>query len=55
MIVWSIPTMTVMLLGSLCWVASHDLDPGKPLASDAKPLPIQVVSLDWKWLFIYPD
>jgi cytochrome o ubiquinol oxidase subunit II len=55
MIVWSIPAMTVMLLGSLCWVASHDLDPGKPLASSAKPLPIQVVSLDWKWLFIYPE
>jgi cytochrome o ubiquinol oxidase subunit 2 len=55
MIVWSIPAMTVMLLGSLCWVASHDLDPGRPLASSPKPLPIQVVSLDWKWLFIYPE
>jgi cytochrome o ubiquinol oxidase subunit II len=55
MIVWSIPAMTVMLLGGLCWVASHDLDPGKPLVSSAKPLPIQVVSLDWKWLFIYPE
>ncbi len=55
MIVWSIPAMTVMLLGSLCWVGSHDLDPGKPLASAAKPLTVQVVSLDWKWLFIYPE
>ena len=55
MIVWSIPAMTVMLLGSLCWVGSHDLDPGRPLGSAAKPLTIQVVSLDWKWLFIYPE
>jgi cytochrome o ubiquinol oxidase subunit II len=54
MIVWSIPAMTVMLLGSLCWVGSHDLDPRKPLDSTIKPLTVQVVSLDWKWLFIYP-
>src|SRR5271167_1545234 len=37
MIVWSIPAMTVMLLGSLCWVGSHDLDPRKPLAVETKP------------------
>jgi cytochrome o ubiquinol oxidase subunit II len=55
MIVWSIPAMTVMLLGSLCWVGSHDLDPPKPIAATAKPLTVQVVSLDWKWLFIYPE
>ncbi len=55
MIVWSIPAMTVMLLGSLCWVGSHDLDPRKPLASAVKPVTVQVVSLDWKWLFIYPE
>jgi cytochrome o ubiquinol oxidase subunit 2 len=55
LIVWSIPAMTVMLLGSLCWVSSHDLDPTKPLASSVKAVNIQVVSLDWKWLFIYPE
>lgn len=55
MIVWSIPAMTIMLLGGLCWVGAHDLDPRKPLAAAAAPLPVQVVSLDWKWLFIYPD
>jgi cytochrome o ubiquinol oxidase subunit II len=55
LLVWSIPTMTVLLLGSLCWVSSHDLDPPKPIASHAKPLTLQVVSLDWKWLFIYPE
>jgi cytochrome o ubiquinol oxidase subunit II len=55
MMVWSIPAMTVMLLGSLCWVGAHNLDPPKPIASTVKPLTIQVVSLDWKWLFIYPE
>jgi cytochrome o ubiquinol oxidase subunit 2 len=55
MIVWSIPAMTILLLGGICWVSSHDLDPYKPIPSQAKPLTVQVVSLDWKWLFIYPD
>ena len=55
MMVWSIPAMTVFLLGSLCWVSSHDLDPPKRIASATKPLTVQVVSLDWKWLFIYPE
>src|SRR5471030_3417311 len=55
MIVWSIPAMTVLLVGGVAWLGAHDLDPRKPLASDVAPLRIQVVSLDWKWLFIYPD
>src|SRR5882757_1624039 len=55
MIVWSIPAMTVLLVGGVAWIGSHDLDPRKPLASDVAPLRVQVVSLDWKWLFIYPD
>ena len=55
LLVWSIPVLTVLFLGGIGWVSSHDLDPAKPLASDAKPIEIQVVSLDWKWLFIYPD
>ena len=55
MIVWSIPAMTVLLVGGVAWIGSHDLDPRKPLASDVAPLLVQVVSLDWKWLFIYPD
>ena len=55
LVVWGIPALTVMLLGGVTWIGSHDLDPAKPLASNAKPLEIQVVSLDWKWLFIYPD
>jgi cytochrome o ubiquinol oxidase subunit 2 len=55
MIVWSIPAMTVLLLAGIGWISSHDLDPRKPLAGTAKPLTVQVVSLDWKWLFIYPE
>jgi cytochrome o ubiquinol oxidase subunit 2 len=45
----------VILLGGVGWISSHALDPAAPLASAAKPVRIQVVSLDWKWLFIYPD
>src|SRR6202167_4007657 len=54
-LVWSIPAMTVLLVGGVAWIGSHDLDPRKPIASAVKPVTIQVVSLDWKWLFIYPD
>src|SRR5258705_9064390 len=55
MLVWSIPAMTVLLVGGVAWLGAHDLDPRKPIASTVKPVSIQVVSLDWKWLFIYPD
>jgi cytochrome o ubiquinol oxidase subunit II len=54
-LVWSIPAMTVLLVGGVAWVGSHDLDPGKAIVSQVKPLRVQVVSLDWKWLFIYPE
>jgi cytochrome o ubiquinol oxidase subunit 2 len=53
-IVWSIPALVVLFLGGIGWVSSHDLDPGKSLDSESAPLEVQVVSLDWKWLFIYP-
>ena len=55
LIVWAIPLLTIMLLGGVAWVGSHDLDPARPLESKEEPLKVQVVSLDWKWLFIYPD
>jgi len=55
LITWAIPLLTIMLLGSVAWIGSHDLDPAKPLSSKEEPLNVQVVSLDWKWLFIYPD
>jgi cytochrome o ubiquinol oxidase subunit 2 len=54
LVVWSIPILMVMFLGGMAWVSSHDLDPAKPVGQ-GKPLEVQVVSLDWKWLFIYPD
>ncbi len=52
---WSVPTLIIVFLGGLIWYGSHALDPGQPIDSAAKPLEVQVVSLDWKWLFIYPD
>src|SRR5271163_2728920 len=55
LLVWSIPAMTVLLVGGVAWIGSHDLDPRKPVASSVRPITIQVVSLDWKWLFIYPE
>jgi cytochrome o ubiquinol oxidase subunit 2 len=54
-LVWSIPAMTVLLVGGVAWIGSHDLDPRKPIDNPVRPVTIQVVSLDWKWLFIYPD
>ncbi|MBC9032651.1 ubiquinol oxidase subunit II [Sphingomonas sp. JC676] len=55
LLVWAIPAMTVLLVGGVAWVGSHELDPRKPIDSAIKPIRVQVVSLDWKWLFIYPD
>jgi cytochrome o ubiquinol oxidase subunit II len=42
-------------VGGVAWVGAHDLDPRRPISSTVKPLSVQVVSLDWKWLFIYPE
>src|SRR5438067_2941760 len=55
MVVWAIPALTIMLLGGIAWIGSHDLEPSKALPSKVAPLKVDVVSLDWKWLFIYPD
>jgi len=54
-LVWSIPAMTVILVGGVAWVGAHDLDPRKAISPAIKPVTVQVVSLDWKWLFILPD
>ncbi|MEA2908377.1 MAG: cytochrome o ubiquinol oxidase subunit [Bradyrhizobium sp.] len=54
-IVWAIPALVIMFLGGIAWISSHDLDPAKALPSKARSLEVQVVSLDWKWLFIYPE
>src|SRR5215471_1829995 len=54
-VVWSIPALTVILLGGVIWIGSHELDPRAPIPGQSEPLRVDVVALDWKWLFIYPD
>jgi cytochrome o ubiquinol oxidase subunit II len=61
-VTWSIPALTVILLGGVIWIGSHQLDPRAPISGSADqaagksdPLNVDVVALDWKWLFIYPD
>jgi cytochrome o ubiquinol oxidase subunit 2 len=54
LIVWSIPILVILFLGGVIWVGAHRLDPARPLQAKAAPLEVQVVALDWKWLFIYP-
>jgi cytochrome o ubiquinol oxidase subunit 2 len=55
LIVWSIPALVITFLGGIAWFGSHALDPFAPLDAKGKPIEIEVVSLDWKWLFIYPE
>jgi len=55
LIIWSIPALVIFFLGGVAWTSSFLLDPARPLESPVKPLEVQVVSLDWKWLFIYPE
>jgi cytochrome o ubiquinol oxidase subunit 2 len=55
LIVWGIPLLVVLFLSGVIWIGSYELDPARPIASRGKPIEIQVVSLDWKWLFIYPE
>jgi cytochrome o ubiquinol oxidase subunit II len=63
-IIWSAPLAIIIALGAITWMSTHKLDPyrpldriepGRPIAADVKPLNVEVVALDWKWLFIYPD
>jgi len=54
-IVWAIPIVIVIILGVITWKSTHALDPYKPLKSDKDHINVQVVSMNWKWLFIYPD
>jgi cytochrome o ubiquinol oxidase subunit II len=55
MVVWAIPTLTIILLGGVAWIGSHQLDPAARVDGTGSPVRIQAVSMDWKWLFIYPD
>jgi cytochrome o ubiquinol oxidase subunit II len=52
---WAIPCILILILGTVTWNTTHSLDPYNPLDSQTKPVRVEVVSLDWKWLFIYPD
>lgn len=52
---WGVPIAIVTVLAILAWTSTHSLDPYKPIPSADKPINIEVVCLDWKWLFIYPD
>lgn len=54
-VVWSIPCVIVFVLGVLIWRTTHSLDPYRPIESARKPVRVEVVALNWKWLFIYPD
>ncbi|HUX49524.1 MAG TPA: ubiquinol oxidase subunit II [Spirochaetia bacterium] len=54
-VVWAVPIIIVIALGIVTWTSTHKLDPFRPLDSSAKPLTIEAISLDWKWLFIYPE
>ena len=64
LIIWGAPLLIIIVLGLITWVSTHKLDPYRPLErldehrpipASTKPLEVQVVSLDWKWLFIYPE
>lgn len=52
---WGIPFLLVLIIGTLTFYRTYELDPYKPIVSDKKPMTIQVVALQWKWLFIYPE
>jgi len=52
---WIFPSIIVAILGVITWKSAHALDPSQAVSSNVKPLTIQVVALDWKWLFIYPQ
>jgi len=54
-VVWGIPCLIIIFLTVICWKSTHELDPSVPIKSAVKPIEIDVVAMDWKWLFIYPD
>jgi len=52
---WSVPIVIIAILATITWISAHQLDPYRPLNSKVKPVTIEVIALDWKWLFIYPE
>lgn len=64
LVIWAAPLLIIIALGAVTWISTHTLDPYRPLRridalqsvpADEKPLIVEVVALDWKWLFIYPE
>ncbi|WP_152044627.1 ubiquinol oxidase subunit II [Aureimonas psammosilenae] len=55
LVVWAVPILIVLFLGGITWIGTHRLDPPRPLEGGREPIEIQVVSMNWKWLFIYPS
>jgi len=64
LVIWAAPLMIIIALGALTWISTHTLDPYRPLdridaqhgiGAEVEPLVVDVVALDWKWLFIYPE
>ena len=64
LVIWGAPLLIIIALGLITWISTHVLDPyrplsridaARPIAADTKPLIVEVVALDWKWLFIYPE
>src|SRR5689334_12519145 len=55
LMLWVVPSIIVAIMAVITWYEAHELDPYRPLKSDVKPITIQVVAMDWKWLFIYPE
>lgn len=55
MVVWGIPCVIILVLGTLTWKSTQALDPRQPIQSEAQTITIEAVSMDWKWLFIYPE
>jgi cytochrome o ubiquinol oxidase subunit II len=55
LVIWAVPLLIIIALGAVTWISTHTLDPYRPLRTAAKPITVEVVALDWKWLFIYPE
>lgn len=52
---WGFPLVMVVIIAAITWVKTYELDPYKPIASEKAPLDVQVIALQWKWLFLYPE
>jgi cytochrome o ubiquinol oxidase subunit II len=55
LVIWAVPLLIIIALGAVTWITTHTLDPYRRLRTTARPITVEVVALDWKWLFIYPE